>query len=351
MSDTPVLELRGVTKRYGAVLAVADVNLAVPHGAFYSLLGPSGCGKTTTLRLIAGFEEPTAGGIFIRGDDIKDRPPYRRPVNTVFQSYALFPHMDVFENVAFGLRRQGIRSDEIRPRVGEALEMVKLSGLEKRRANQLSGGQQQRVALARALVNKPAVLLLDEPMAALDLKLRKAMQGELKRLQRESGITFILVTHDQEEAMAMSDYIAVMNEARVEQNGPPADIYERPASRFVADFIGMANFLEGEVVEPGRVRLASGLAVRIADRSLAPAHRVTMVLRPEKLHLGEPATDNVFDATVTDVVYLGSHTQVHLDLSGIRMTAVTTAPFQPHPGDPCRLSWAAEAATLLPLEG
>ncbi|HWC31571.1 MAG TPA: spermidine/putrescine ABC transporter ATP-binding protein, partial [Actinomycetota bacterium] len=230
-----------MTKRFDDVVAVDAVSLEIAQGSFFALLGPSGCGKTTTLRMIGGFEEPTSGTILLGDRDVTGLPPYRRDVNTVFQSYALFPHLSIFDNVAFGLRRKGVRGDSLRDRGGEALELVALSGLEKRKPRQLSGGQQQRVALARALVNRPRVLLLDEPLGALDMKLRKQMQLELKRIQHEVGITFVHVTHDQEEAMTMADRIAVMSEGRIEQLGAPHELYERPETAFVAGFLGVSN--------------------------------------------------------------------------------------------------------------
>ena len=244
---TVAVELSGVTKRFGEFVAVDDLTLDIYEGEFFSLLGPSGCGKTTTLRMIAGFEEPTEGGISVAGDPMRGVPPYRRPVNTVFQSYAIFPHLNVFDNVAFGLRRAGVKGEELRKRVTEACEMVQLSGFERRKPNMLSGGQQQRVALARALVNRPKVLLLDEPLGALDLKLRKEMQLYLKDLQHEVGITFIYVTHDQEEALTMSDRIAVMNEGRVQQVADPPPSTSSRTNRFVADFIGQTNVFSGTV--------------------------------------------------------------------------------------------------------
>jgi len=309
------VELRDALKRFGGVTAVDRVTLAVRRGEFFSLLGPSGCGKTTTLRLIAGFEEPDEGEIYISGEAMAGRPAYLRNVNTVFQAYALFPHMDVFENVAFGLRRRRVPSPALVGRVEEALRMVRLSGLDRRRPHQLSGGQQQRVALARALVNRPAVLLLDEPLGALDLKLRKEMQIELKRLQREVGITFIYVTHDQEEALTMSDRIGVMHQGRIEQVATPGEIYERPATRFVADFIGVANFLEGvvrfsdgtwAVVEvAGRPLRAAGLPADAAGRA------VELSVRPEKIWLAATAANdvNALPGRVQDVIYLGAITQ------------------------------------------
>jgi len=243
------VKLVRVSKTFGVTCAVRDLTLQVEQGIFYSLLGPSGCGKTTTLRLIAGFEQPTAGQVLIRGINVAGLPPYRRDVNTVFQSYALFPHMSVADNIAYGLRQRHVSRAEIRRRVDQALEMVRLTGAKERRPAELSGGQQQRVALARALINRPTVLLLDEPLSALDLKLRKEMQSELKALQQTVGITFIYVTHDQEEAITLSNRIAVMNAGQLEQEGTPTEVYERPQTRFVADFSGLTNFIAGTVHE------------------------------------------------------------------------------------------------------
>ena len=282
--------LYGVTKRFGNMVAVDDVTIEVAQGEFFSLLGPSGCGKTTSLRMIAGFEEPDSGRVVLGDRDIVGVPPYKRNVNTVFQSYALFPHMTVFDNVAFGLRRKKIPSSEIREKVPRYLALVQLDGYEKRRPAQLSGGQQQRVALARALINEPAVLLLDEPLGALDLKLRKQMQLELMRIQREVGVTFIYVTHDQEEALVMSDRLAVMSYGHVEQIGYPEDIYERPATRFVAGFIGTSNIVETNVT--GRagdlLELEAGPHDRLLvepppDRALRPGDPLAFTVRPEKL--------------------------------------------------------------------
>ncbi len=283
------VELRDVTKAFGEVIAVKEVDLAIKDGEFFSLLGPSGCGKTTTLRMIAGFEQPTLGQVLIKGQPMTGIPPYRRPVNTVFQSYALFPHMTVYENVAFGLEMKKIGKREIQQRVHEVLELVQLAGMEERKPKQLSGGQQQRVALARALVNKPKVLLLDEPLGALDLKLRKAMQLELKQIQNEVGITFIYVTHDQEEALTMSDRIAVMSDGDVQQVGEPREIYEHPDNRFVADFIGETNFLPATVFA-----IADFTTVDIGDlqvlgthdgRRITTGQKVTLAIRPEKINL------------------------------------------------------------------
>ena len=244
----PSVEFSGVTKRFGDLVAVRDLNLQIGRGTFFTLLGPSGCGKTTTLRMVAGFEEPDAGQILLDGANVAGQPPFRRPTNTVFQSYALFPHLSVEDNVAFGLRRKRVPADEVRRRVTEDLELVGLAAEAKRKPRQLSGGQQQRVALARALVNRPSVLLLDEPLGALDLKLRKGLQVELKRIQREVGITFLYVTHDQEEALTMSDQIAVMNHGVIEQLASPEEVYERPRTTFVAGFIGVSNLMPGRVV-------------------------------------------------------------------------------------------------------
>ncbi|MBK9052113.1 MAG: ABC transporter ATP-binding protein [Chloroflexi bacterium] len=289
MSNVPAVELRSVTKKFGEFVAVDNVDLQIQDGEFFSLLGPSGCGKTTNLRMIAGFEQPTVGEIYIKGQQVAGIPAYRRPVNTVFQSYALFPHMTVAQNVAFGLEMKRVTPPEIKRRVAEALELVQLPHMSERRPKQLSGGQQQRVALARALVNRPQVLLLDEPLGALDLKLRKAMQLELKQIQVEVGITFIYVTHDQEEALTMSDRIAVMNNGLVQQVGEPRRIYEHPTNRFVADFIGETNFVSGriktidalaEVEIPGATVLASN-----EGRVLSPGQEVTLAIRPEKINV------------------------------------------------------------------
>jgi spermidine/putrescine transport system ATP-binding protein len=314
------VRLEHVTKRFGDFTAVDDLSLTIREGEFFSLLGPSGCGKTTTLRMIGGFEEVTAGTIHLGETEITDQPPFKRHVNTVFQNYALFPHLDVFENIAFGLRRRKTPTAEIRHQVAFMLRLVDLEGYEKRKPNQLSGGQQQRVALARALVNNPSVLLLDEPLGALDLKLRKQMQVELKRIQSEIGITFIFVTHDQEEAMTMSDRIAVMRNGRIEQLGAPEELYERPATTFVAGFLGVSNLLDGQVVgrsaDAADVRLADGAVVRVPSASVNGATAVRVGIRPEKLRVrarssedpGEPGT-NTLDGTILDASYVGVHTQ------------------------------------------
>lgn len=316
MEEEIAVELRAVTKRFGQVTAVNNISLEIREREFFSLLGPSGCGKTTTLRLIAGFEAPTEGEIYIENRLMNGTPAYQRNVNTVFQNYALFPHMTVYENVVFGLEMKRLRRSEIAVRAAEALELVRLSGLENRYPKQLSGGQQQRVALARALVNRPAVLLLDEPLGALDLKLRKQMQLELKHLQQQLGITFIYVTHDQEEALTMSDRLAVMNEGQILQVGTPAEIYEKPSTRFVADFIGESNFLEGVVKKLN----SDTVAVLVDDQLMIYAHvadglrerrTVTVAVRPEKILLSRRPfrkTENAFKGTIEDLVYTGTDT-------------------------------------------
>jgi spermidine/putrescine transport system ATP-binding protein len=319
----PAIELVSVEKEFTAgghdVRAVERVDLRIAEGEFFSLLGPSGCGKTTTLRMIAGFEEPTNGQILLHGRDMVGVPPFRRDVNMVFQQYALFPHMDVFENVAFGLRRKKVDKDEIKQRVAEALALVELEGREKRKPRQLSGGQQQRVALARALVNRPRALLLDEPLGALDLKLRQAMQLELKRIQREVGITFVYVTHDQEEALTMSDRLVVMNTGRIEQLGSPRELYEHPATRFVANFIGTSNILTGRLERRADAWALAGLGpdqrVLVADAGdTREGQDVELAVRPEKIVLRTeqdppPPDRTALKVKVDEVVYLGTSTQ------------------------------------------
>jgi len=328
----PVVDVRlvDVVKRFGDAVAVDHIDLEVKDGEFFSLLGPSGCGKTTTLRMIGGFEEPTSGLIELQGQDVTWLPPYKRNVNTVFQSYALFPHLTIFENVAFGLRRKKVKDSEIKARVTEMLQLVELPGYERRKPTQISGGQAQRVALARALINRPAVLLLDEPLGALDLKLRRQMQVELKRIQQEVGITFIYVTHDQEEAMTMSDRIAVMNKGRYEQLGDPESLYERPSTRFVAGFLGVSNLLPGSVEgtdeKYAAVRLADDTLIR-APRALVHGNgQVAIGVRPEKIRLREstdptPAGHNELHGVVTDASYLGVSTQYEVQArGGVRLT-------------------------------
>ncbi len=329
------IELEHVTKRFGDFVAVKDMHLTIRKGEFFSLLGPSGCGKTTTLRMVAGFEQPTEGEIYLSNTPVAGVPPYKRNVNTVFQNYALFPHLSVWENVAFGLKRKRVEKNETTQRVGEALEMVEMTAMKERKPSQLSGGQQQRVALARALVNRPTVLLLDEPLGALDAKLRKAMQLELKKLQSDVGITFIYVTHDQEEALTMSDRLAVMSQGLVEQVGRPADIYENPESAFVANFIGVSNIYLSDVVsrtgDVAECKTDKGLGVKVLVRGqdVKAGDKVGIVIRPEKLSILPVAQaadladrQNVFDATVKAVVYIGSVTQFIVEIEGKHLAQV-----------------------------
>jgi spermidine/putrescine transport system ATP-binding protein len=351
------VRLEGLTKRFKGTVAVDNIDLTIEEGQFFSLLGPSGCGKTTTLRMIGGFEEPTAGRVFLGGNDVTGLPPYKRNVNTVFQSYALFPHLNVADNVAYGLRRKKVPGEEIPHRVEEMLKLVDLPGFEERRINQLSGGQQQRVALARALVNVPAVLLLDEPLGALDLKLRKAMQLELKRIQSEVGITFIYVTHDQEEAMTMSDRIAVMNKGRFEQVGAPQEVYELPSSEFVSGFLGAANLLDGEIESAdgstAKVALKAGSTISLPARRLPIKQgRVRVGVRPEKLYIHEEGTsamngDNAIEATVRMSTYTGVSTSYECTTSDgskvvvyVQNLAAVDAPIGG--GSKVRLTWHPE---------
>jgi spermidine/putrescine transport system ATP-binding protein len=345
--------LESVTKRFGDVTAVDNIELEIEEGEFFTLLGPSGCGKTTTLRLIAGFEEATDGRLTIDGADMLAIPPHKRPTNTVFQSYALFPHLSVKENVAFGLRRKGVEKDEIEHRVRGELERVGLVAEANRRPAQLSGGMQQRVALARALVNLPRVLLLDEPLGALDLKLRKGLQVELKKIQREVGITFVYVTHDQEEALTMSDRIAVMNNGRIEQIGDPEEVYDRPATTFVAGFIGVSNLMPGTIRKggsDGEVELDSGVRVSTDVDGFNPGERCHAVVRPEKLFLGRGGRDEpTVEGMVESSLYLGTTTQLIVRLPGdVRMTVLVPntdeADRQQLPGGGVnvRLSWAPD---------
>src|SRR5213595_977717 len=308
-SRTPDVRLDGVTKRFDDVTAVDDLSLEIPRGSFFALLGPSGCGKTTTLRMIGGFEQPSEGTIYLGEREVSGLPAYKRDVNTVFQSYALFPHLSVFENVAFGLRRRAVRGETLRGRVEEMLRIVGLEGMEGRKPRQLSGPQQQRVALARALINKPQVLLLDEPLGALDLKLRKQMQLELKSIQHDVGITFIHVTHDQEEAMTMADRIAVMNGGRIEQLGTPTELYETPQTPFVAGFLGVSNLIPGRVTGNGTVQLRGGPEVRVSAQVLnGRTGDVAVGIRPEKIEVGD-AQENVLSGRVVESAYVGVATQ------------------------------------------
>jgi spermidine/putrescine transport system ATP-binding protein len=316
------VRLEGLVKRFGDFEAVRGIDLDIPPGEFFSLLGPSGCGKTTTLRMIAGFERPTGGRILLDGNDVSDTPPDKRNVNTVFQSYALFSHLTVAENVAFGLRFKKLSSEEARAKVNQALSLVRLEGFRDRKPHQLSGGQQQRVALARALILNPSVLLLDEPLGALDAKLRKALQIELKALQEKVGITFLYVTHDQEEALTMADRIAVMNEGRIEQCGSPREVYEEPASAYVADFLGVSNLLDAEAVgrEPdGRCRLRiGGLELLASKGHVAASGPVKVVVRPERVRVeagGGATGENRLPGRIERVVYAGAISQLVVDLT------------------------------------
>jgi spermidine/putrescine transport system ATP-binding protein len=323
-AGTATVRLEGVVKKFNTTMAVDHLDLEVARGEFFSMLGPSGCGKTTTLRIIAGFEQPDEGTVFLEGRSVENTPPYRRNVNTVFQSYALFEHLTVWENVAFGLRRRKVPESEIRTQVAGMLELVRLKQKATARPRQLSGGQQQRVALARALVNLPAVLLLDEPLGALDLQLRKQMQIELKEIQREVGITFIYVTHDQEEALAMSDRIAVMNEGVLQQCGTPEEIYEQPANAFVAGFIGISNLLPG-VVEDHGIRLSTGQHIAAPlESGMAAGDQVFVCVRPEKLRLGAEAEGPIsVEGTIVETVYLGTATQYLVEIAPqVRLIAI-----------------------------
>jgi spermidine/putrescine transport system ATP-binding protein len=355
-SGTSSVELQGVTKEFGDLVAVDELNLAIGQGQFFTLLGPSGCGKTTTLRVVAGFEEATRGRVVIDGTDVAGVPPYKRPTNTVFQSYALFPHLSVKDNVAFGLKRKKVAGSEIERRVREELERVGLSAEANRRPAQLSGGQQQRVALARALVNLPKVLLLDEPLGALDLKLRKGLQVQLKQIQREVGITFVYVTHDQEEALTMSDQIAVMNKGRLEQLGDPEEVYDRPTTTFVAGFIGVSNLMPGTVNGSGHgVTLDSGVTVRTDVNGFAAGDRCYAVVRPEKLKIdsGDGSYPGV-EGLVESSLYLGTSTQLIVRLPGeVRLTVLVPNADEaerqrlPGGGAKVKLSWAPENMHLV----
>jgi spermidine/putrescine transport system ATP-binding protein len=348
-----------VTKAFGDVLAVDHIDLEVQDGEFFSLLGPSGCGKTTTLRMIGGFEQPTGGRIELQGQEVTWLPPYQRNVNTVFQNYALFPHLTIFENVAFGLRRKGVKGADVTARVTEMLQLVELPGFEHRKPNQISGGQAQRVALARALINRPAVLLLDEPLGALDLKLRKQMQVELKRIQQEVGITFIYVTHDQEEAMTMSDRIAVMNRGHYEQLGDPQILYERPSTRFVAGFLGISNLLPGRVEATDGayrvVRLTDDTRLRIPSDLADGRETVEIGVRPEKIRLTaaidgpQAGALNCLEGTIADASYLGVSTQYQIRTKAGHTVTVYEQNVEQtmhgslhRPGDAVQLSWLPE---------
>jgi spermidine/putrescine transport system ATP-binding protein len=343
------ITLRGLTKRFGGMTAVDDLDLDIEAGAFFALLGPSGCGKTTTLRMIGGFEEPTEGTVHLAGKDVTQLPPFKRDVNTVFQSYALFPHLDVERNVAFGLERRKVSRGEIRTRVGEVLELTQLTGFEKRKPAQMSGGQQQRVALARALVNRPKALLLDEPLGALDLRLRRQLQLELKRIQQEVGITFVHVTHDQEEAMTMADEIAVMNAGRIEQRGSAADLYERPVTAFVANFLGTSNLIDGKLVAGGEFETRGGDRLRVPAATNGRAIRAGV--RPEKIALlPDDATPpegfaNVLRGQVTVASFLGTAIQYVVTTAGGEELTVVEQNRSHEPigaGRHVRLAWRPE---------
>jgi spermidine/putrescine transport system ATP-binding protein len=362
------VRLERVTKTFGGAVAVDDLSIDIAEGEFFSMLGPSGCGKTTTLRMIGGFEEPSRGTVYLGGRDVTDLPPYKRDVNTVFQSYALFPHLNVFENVAFGLRRKRVAKDDVTARVEDALRLVEMSGFETRKPGQMSGGQQQRVALARALVNHPKVLLLDEPLGALDLKLRKQMQLELKRIQQEVGITFIYVTHDQEEAMTMSNRLAVMRAGRAEQIGPPEEVYENPQTQFVAAFLGASNLLEGALKQQANgtstVLLAGGDFVHLPNER-APfgvGESILVGVRPEKITIrsdgGGPSESgwNSVTGLLRMATYIGVSHQYKVEGPGGHELTVWVqnlgAEPAPAPGERVRLSWRWEHTfAVLPQEG
>jgi spermidine/putrescine transport system ATP-binding protein len=356
VTEAADIRLVDVTKRFDDVVAVDRLSLEIEHGSFFALLGPSGCGKTTTLRMIGGFEQPTEGQIYLGDTEVSGLPSYKRDVNTVFQSYALFPHLSVFENVAFGLRRRGVRGQTLTGQVNEILRLVGLEGMGKRKPRQLSGGQQQRVAVARALVNKPKVLLLDEPLGALDLKLRKQMQLELKGIQHDVAITFVHVTHDQEEAMTMADRIAVMNHGRIEQLGTPTELYETPRTAFVASFLGVSNLIAGTVSGSDTVRLQSGPEVRVRPDALAGrTGEVAVGIRPEKIELGQ-GQPNTLDGMVVEQAYVGVSTQYIVETACGRLTVyrqnASAGLNGAAPGQSLTLSWSPDSTFVVDsLEG
>jgi spermidine/putrescine transport system ATP-binding protein len=367
-ADGPDIHLDRVTKRFADTTAVDALTLSIERGAFYALLGPSGCGKTTTLRMIGGFEDPTEGTVYLGGSDVTDLPPYRRDVNTVFQSYALFPHLDVQRNVAFGLERRKLDRDEVRRRVSEALALTQLSGYERRKPAQLSGGQQQRVALARALVNRPRALLLDEPLGALDLRLRKQLQIELKRIQKEVGITFVHVTHDQEEAMTMADTIAVMNDGHIEQQGDATELYERPATEFVANFLGDCNLIDGKLTrrDGGVAEFVThdGATLRVPDERIGiPTNgaAVRVGVRPEKLTLVPAGMDpppgaNALRGRVELASFLGTaiqyvvHTAGGEEFTAVEQNRLGAEPESIGPGREVTLAWDPAHSILVAKE-
>ncbi len=322
MNKEVLIKLNGISKSFDGETVLDNMSLDIHNKEFITLLGPSGCGKTTTLRIIGGFETPDTGDVFFDGKRINDVPPYRRQVNTVFQRYALFPHLNVFDNIAFGLRLHKCRDEEIRTKVKEMLALVNLKGFERRRVNTLSGGQQQRVAIARALVNQPKVLLLDEPLAALDLKLRKDMQNELKNIQQKTGITFVFVTHDQEEALSMSDTVVVMANGQIQQIGSPTDIYNEPVNAFVADFIGESNILDGTMPADRRARFA-GHTFDCVDGGFAPGEAVDVVIRPEDVDV-VPVERGMLKGLVTGVTFKGVHYEIIVDVCGFKWMIQTT---------------------------
>ena len=322
MNDKNILELKNITVSFDGETVLDDLNLSIRDGEFVTFLGASGCGKTTTLRVIAGFIQPDAGDVFFDGKRINDLPPHKRNVNTIFQRYALFPHLNVFENVAFGLKVAGMKKSEIAPKVEEMLELVNMKAFANRKIHTLSGGQQQRVAIARALVNNPRVLLLDEPLAALDYKLRKDMQNELKRIQRATGITFIFVTHDQEEALSMSDTVVVMNEGKIQQIGSPTDIYNEPQNAFVADFIGESNIIDGVMLEDYKVRL-DGREFVCLDKGFAPKEPVDVVIRPEDVDI-VPVDKGMLEGEVTAITFKGDYYEMIVDVCSFKWMVQAT---------------------------
>lgn len=355
--DDAFIDIENVTRRFGSVVAVDRVNFSIRRGEFFSLLGPSGCGKTTLLRMIAGFEYPDDGEIYVDGLRVTDLPPNKRPSNMVFQSYAIFPHLNVADNIAYGLRRSGLSRAERNARVEEALAMIRLPGMGKRRADQLSGGQRQRVALARALVNRPKVLLLDEPLGALDKRLREAMQIELRQIQKTVGITFVFVTHDQEEALSMSDRIAVMSDGQVLQIADPVTLYERPCCREVADFIGTMNFFEGKLIGMAgdAAEIDAGPLGRLSARNVplevtSPGSEVLLAVRPEKIAIGQAGAPSIA-GKVSATAYLGERSHLLVTVEGLHApVAVAGQINRLPPGTAVSLSWEPEAAIVLPRE-